>query len=86
MKWGEGAALAIHVPFSSCHFVPVLHLKWWQDCDLPCARGGQTGKGGVGGEEDYGIEEVSLIFILLVGAMLNGYQDRGETGGERERE
>lgn len=32
----------------------------------------------MGEEEDYGIEEgVSLIFILLVGALLNCYQDRG---------
>lgn len=52
---------------------------------MPCGRG-QTGKGGVVGEEDYGIEEgVSYFFILLVGALLYGYQDRGKRVGETER-
>ncbi|TNN63763.1 hypothetical protein EYF80_025965 [Liparis tanakae] len=49
------------------------HLRWWQDCDLPCGRGGQTGKGGVGREEDYGIEEgVSYFsFFSSISVMCN---------------
>lgn len=32
-----------------------------------------------------GLRRESLIFILLVGALLYGYQDRGKRGGETQR-
>lgn len=32
-----------------------------------------------------GLRRESLIFILLVGSLLNGYQDREKSGGETER-
>ena len=32
-----------------------------------------------------GLRRESLIFILLVGALLNSYQDRRKGGGETER-
>lgn len=70
MQWGEGAATTIYQRtfppiFTAAILCQSLHLRWWQDCDLPCGRGGQTGKGGVGGEEDYGIEEGVSYFLSV---------------------
>lgn len=61
---GGVASLAILSPSSfSCHFVPVITPKMVAGlCDLLRGRGGQTGTGGVGGEEDYGIEEAASYF------------------------
>lgn len=36
----------------------------------------------MGDEEDYGIEEGVSDFHSLVGALLNGHEDRGMRGGE----
>lgn len=83
---GRFVSLAILSPSSfSCHFVPVITPKMVAGlCDLLRGRGGQTGTGGVGGEEDYGMEEGTSCFpfFLLVATAMGA--PPGRDGGEVE--
>lgn len=85
---GGGAvfvSLAILSPSSfSCHFVPVITPKMVAGlCDLLRWRGGQTGTGGVGGEEDYGMEEGASYFPFCWWRA-RWPRHRGRNGGEVE--
>lgn len=58
------------------------HLRWWQDGDLLCRSGGQTREGGVGEEEDHGIEEgISHFHSSSSECLLRRETDREGAGG-----